>query len=61
MKVGDLVRWKNRGTQFDYMIGVLLDIYTDGAGRERCNILWTCEREREDWIPLDILEAYNEV
>jgi hypothetical protein len=57
MKVGDLVTWKNPMPRFAHMIGVVLHHQgSDRTGRDRYEIMWSCDRGRENWIPLDILE-----
>ena len=57
MKVGDLVTWKYPMSRFAHMIGVVIGSYTDRNDRDRCDIMWSCDREKEEWIPMDILKA----
>lgn len=58
MKVGDLVTWKYPRPRYAHMIGVVLQIHRDD--KDRGNIMWSCDRGREDWIPLGVLEVMNE-
>tara|TARA_R110000824_G_C14857962_1_gene640829 strand:- start:39 stop:218 length:180 start_codon:yes stop_codon:yes gene_type:complete len=57
MKIGDLVTWIHYSPRYAYMIGVVEDAYKDRNDRDRCTVMWACDRAREVHLPIDILKV----